>query len=131
MITLPSSTIFIEAHKLGVLETQILTDLNSPATSKRTRVAEFNRFARLVRDLGLIPGAKEAKVWGISYGFNSLGELGLFVHIEHTTRAEVQVPQEQAKPVGLPVTRAGECSNNCVNAAYGNKHCGAICRRLG
>ena len=91
MIPYNSNAIFIEAHKLGVLEMQFLGVLNNgPRDSKRGRRAEFNRFARLVQDLGLLD--KKAKVWGVSYGLNTLGELGLFVHFEMPVREEVQIP---------------------------------------
>lgn len=83
---------FIEEAKLGLLAMQVLAVFNGgPRLNKRDRKQEFNRFASVLKGLGLIPS--KATIKGISYGLTAAGISGLFVSYELPTVVHAELPR--------------------------------------
>lgn len=124
-----AKVVFIPAEHLGVLEPQFLAGLAS-LSIQRQRKREFGRFTRILRDLKFIPLAKGEEIRGISYGFNALGERGLFVTFYPGVRADVVIPPAPYNQFQLPTTRSLECDKGCRSWEETRKGCTTTCRRL-
>ena len=85
-----SNSFFIPSHKLGVLEHQMTSLASGTVITKRTRLSEFRRFARIIKDLKLIP--EGYPIIGLSIGIRSDGEAGLVVNVKTSVKLQGDLP---------------------------------------
>jgi len=89
-------TQFIAMEKLGVLEHILLQMLEKG--DKRTRRKEFNRLARLAKDLGWID--KIGEVYHIGLTVNQLGNRGMLITFHLATTLEALLPASPGREEG-------------------------------